>query len=158
MWERFLDLNPVQSNLLDENLHSFIMQGAIFRSLKMAGVPGAQCAVLQGVGVIVGGGAVWHAAKHTDRNLRLGQILAAIPLILPRFGTYDLAFLAIPAVLLWGGRASATPLAQATVILFWVFPILGQVSAAIGPHVLPILSLLLLACCVAQQERTIPNE
>jgi len=153
-WQEFLRLNLVSANLLDENMHSFIMQGSVFRSLSMAGAPAAVCLAGQALGVAGGALIAWHAARRVDGDLRVAQTMAALPLMLPHFGTYDLAFLAVPAALLWRRGPPATGLAEVRLILFWIFPLVAQAAAAVGLHVVPLLSLLLVGCCAVESERS----
>jgi hypothetical protein len=156
-WERFLALHMIRANLLNEEMHTFIMEGSIFRSLKTMGVADSVSMAAQALGVAVGAVVMRHSLGRGDDQLGLAQATAAIPLILPRFGTYDLAFLALPAVLLSTPHRLTSPAAILTALLFWLLPVFAQVFAAIGWHVTPILSLLLVAGCLVTPSTPPPS-
>ena len=131
---------------------------SVFTCLRLAGASESLANAGQGVAVLIGAGAVWHAFRQPCSPLRrLLVLLTAISFSAPHFGDYDAVLLGIAAMLMLTAPERPNALAAVLACLAWC-------STAINPPYLfyktvpalfplseltPLVVLALLACLLA---------
>jgi hypothetical protein len=144
IWRVFLAGFGRAADLSSPVLQGVSVRGSVYWTLRTVGAAPAVALAAQAVTALV-------AALLAGRSWRRGDppavavavSAAALALILPRLGTYDLAFFAIAAAALAGaaaGRRATLGLALG----FWLAPQVVQAGAVHDLQILPVVAVLLL--------------
>ena len=134
-WLAYLANLASAVDLASPSLQGPSVRGSVYWTLNAAGVGSILAASAQTVAALLAAawaGLLWR--RKVAHGLKVATACAALPLILPRFGTYDLAFADIGAVALAVAAKGRRDWLWAALAL-WMLPQLAQLGAVMGVQV-----------------------
>ena len=145
LWQQYVAGLSQVAAVLD--VHPSV-RGSVFWMLSGSGSSPLVAAAGQAVVAVVAAAAAGRQWRgDSPMALRLATVAAALPLILPRLGTYDLVLPAVAAAaLLHAGRGRPDYVILA--MAFWLMPMVVQLALFLHLQILVVLSALLLVSCL----------
>ncbi len=144
VWGQYLAGFGRAVDLSSPVLQGLSVRGSVYWTLRVAGLASAPALAVQGAAAAIAAVLAGRSWRRGDPPaVALAVSAAALPLILPRLGTYDLAYFAVAAAALAaaaGGRRRPLGLALG----FWLAPQLVQAAAVDDVQILPAVAVALL--------------